>query len=99
MDQPISAVEANRRFSGLLREVRDGRSYVVTARGKPIARIALNTNVLACPEGVDGAGESLGRYQGGLSSGDAPIMPVSTMRWPWANDSASASVEKSSSMR
>ena len=39
MDQPISAVEANRRFSGLLREVRDGRSYVVTARGKPIARI------------------------------------------------------------
>lgn len=39
MDQPIPAAEANRHFSRLLREVRDGRSYVVTAHGKPIARI------------------------------------------------------------
>ena len=39
MDQAISAAEANRRFSHLLREVRDGRSYVVTAHGKPVARI------------------------------------------------------------
>ncbi len=39
MDQPILAAEANRHFSRLLREVRDGRSYVVTAHGKPIARI------------------------------------------------------------
>jgi prevent-host-death family protein len=39
MDQPIPAAEANRNFSRLLREVRDGRSYVVTAHGKPIARI------------------------------------------------------------
>jgi prevent-host-death family protein len=39
MDQAISAAEANRGFSRLLREVRDGHSYVVTAHGKPVARI------------------------------------------------------------
>ena len=45
MDQAISAAEANRSFSRLLREVRDGRSYVVTAHGKPVARI------VPCTEG------------------------------------------------
>lgn len=39
MDQTISAAEANRNFSHLLREVREGRSYIVTAHGKPVARI------------------------------------------------------------
>ncbi len=39
MDQIISAAEANRRFSTLLREARDGHSFIVTARGKPVARI------------------------------------------------------------
>jgi prevent-host-death family protein len=39
MDQPISAADANRSFSRILREVREGRSYVVTAHGKPVARI------------------------------------------------------------
>jgi prevent-host-death family protein len=39
MDQAISAAEANRCFSRLLREVREGRTYVVTAHGKPVARI------------------------------------------------------------
>jgi prevent-host-death family protein len=39
MDQPISAAETNRSFSRILREVRDGRSYVVTAHGQPVARI------------------------------------------------------------
>lgn len=39
MDRTISAAEANRAFSRLLGEVRDGRSYVVTAHGKPIARL------------------------------------------------------------
>ena len=39
MDQSISAAEANRNFSMLLRSVRDGQSYVVTSHGKPIARI------------------------------------------------------------
>ena len=39
MDEIVSAAEANRRFSRLLREVREGRSYVVTAHGRPVAKI------------------------------------------------------------
>lgn len=39
MDEIISAAEANRRFSQLLRTVREGRSYVVTSHGRPVARI------------------------------------------------------------
>jgi prevent-host-death family protein len=39
MDEAISAADANRRFSELLRKIRDGRSYVVTSHGKPVARI------------------------------------------------------------
>ena len=38
MDKFISAAEANRQFSALLREVRKGRQYVVTSHGRPIAR-------------------------------------------------------------
>jgi prevent-host-death family protein len=39
MDQPISAAEANRSFSQILRDVRSGQTFVVTAHGKPVARI------------------------------------------------------------
>jgi prevent-host-death family protein len=39
MEEPISAADANRRFSVLLRKVREGRSYVVTSHGKPVARL------------------------------------------------------------
>jgi prevent-host-death family protein len=39
MAQSVSAAEANRNFSHILREVRGGASYVVTAHGKPVARI------------------------------------------------------------
>jgi len=39
MENPVSAAEANRSFSHLLREVRGGASFVVTAHGKPVARI------------------------------------------------------------
>jgi prevent-host-death family protein len=35
----ISAAEANREFSAVLRGVRRGRSYVVTSHGRPVARI------------------------------------------------------------
>jgi prevent-host-death family protein len=35
----ISAAEANRRFSRILREVREGETVVVTSRGEPVARI------------------------------------------------------------
>ena len=39
MDKAISAAEANRRFSELLRTVRRGQSVLVTSHGKPVARI------------------------------------------------------------
>ncbi|HEX5475863.1 MAG TPA: type II toxin-antitoxin system prevent-host-death family antitoxin [Vicinamibacterales bacterium] len=35
----ISAAEANRHFSTVLRRVRDGRSYTVTSHGRAVARI------------------------------------------------------------
>jgi prevent-host-death family protein len=39
LEETISAAEANRSFSRLLRDVREGHSYVVTAHGRPIARL------------------------------------------------------------
>jgi len=39
MEEMVTAAEANRRFSRLLRQVREGHSYVVTAHGPPVARI------------------------------------------------------------
>jgi prevent-host-death family protein len=39
MASAISAADANRRFSAVLRGVRNGRSYVITSHGKPVARI------------------------------------------------------------
>ena len=40
MEKAISAAEANRSFSHLLREVKQGRSYIVTSHGQPVARIS-----------------------------------------------------------
>lgn len=40
MEKAISAADANRKFSQLLREVREGRTYVVTSHGRPVARIS-----------------------------------------------------------
>jgi prevent-host-death family protein len=39
VEETVSAADANRRFSLLLRGVREGRSYVVTSHGKPVARL------------------------------------------------------------
>ncbi len=39
MDEAVSAAEANRRFSLILRGVHEGRSYVVTSHGRPVARV------------------------------------------------------------
>lgn len=39
MEKIVSAADANRRFSDLLRGVRKGRSYVVTSHGRPIAKL------------------------------------------------------------
>lgn len=41
MDKAVSAADANRRFSELLRTVRKGRSVVVTSHGRPVAKITL----------------------------------------------------------
>lgn len=35
----VSAADANRNFSKLLRDVRGGRSFVITSHGKPVAKI------------------------------------------------------------
>ncbi|ARN81067.1 type II toxin-antitoxin system prevent-host-death family antitoxin [Methylocystis bryophila] len=40
MEEAVSAAEANRKFSLILRGVREGHSYVVTSHGRPVARIA-----------------------------------------------------------
>ena len=40
MDETISAAEANRAFSRILRDVQAGRAYVVTVHGRAVARIA-----------------------------------------------------------
>jgi prevent-host-death family protein len=39
MEEAVSAADANRSFSLLLRGVREGHSYVVTSHGKPVARL------------------------------------------------------------
>ena len=39
MEEAVSAADANRQFSQLLRGVRDGHSYVVTSHGRPVARL------------------------------------------------------------
>ena len=40
MDKTVSAADANRQFSELLRTVKRGRSVIITSHGKPVARIA-----------------------------------------------------------
>jgi prevent-host-death family protein len=44
MDEAVSAADANRRFSELLRNVRKGKSVVVTSHGKAVARIVPMTD-------------------------------------------------------
>lgn len=39
MDETISAADANRNFSTLLRRVREGHVIIVTSHGKPVAKI------------------------------------------------------------
>jgi prevent-host-death family protein len=39
MDEAVSAADANRNFSSLLRSVRAGQSFVITSHGRPVARI------------------------------------------------------------
>ena len=38
-EETVTAAEANRSFSRLLRGVREGRCYTVTSHGQPVARL------------------------------------------------------------
>ena len=50
MEKPVSAADANRKFSKLLRTVREGGSYIVTSHGKAVARIVpIEKNGAATP--------------------------------------------------
>ncbi len=55
VEEAVSAADANRRFSELLRTVRDGRSVVVTSHGRPVARIVPITEHDRTSEGAHGA--------------------------------------------
>ncbi|MGE0724316.1 MAG: type II toxin-antitoxin system Phd/YefM family antitoxin [Alphaproteobacteria bacterium] len=39
MDESVTAAEANRRFSHFLRKVRDGGPVIITAHGRPVAKL------------------------------------------------------------
>jgi prevent-host-death family protein len=39
MSETITATEANRDFSRILREVGNGQTYIITSHGRPIARL------------------------------------------------------------
>jgi prevent-host-death family protein len=56
MDKAVSAADANRRFSELLRTVKKGGSVVVTSHGKPVARI---TPVVEDERAAEGARSAL----------------------------------------
>ncbi len=52
MEEIVSAAEANRDFSRMLRGVREGLSYVVTCHGQPIARLVHMDKFGAVPSGA-----------------------------------------------
>ena len=56
MDKSVSAADANRRFSELLRTVKKGRSIIVTSHGKPVAKI---TPVVEDERAAEGARSAL----------------------------------------
>ena len=39
MERAISSSEANQRFSEMLRDVQGGDTFVVTSRGRPVAKV------------------------------------------------------------
>ena len=55
MEKPVSAADANRKFSKLLRAVREGRSFVVTSHGTAVARIVPAEKDSGVTRGAKGA--------------------------------------------
>jgi prevent-host-death family protein len=39
MERAITASDANQHFSEMLRDVQDGETFVVTSRGRPVAKV------------------------------------------------------------
>jgi prevent-host-death family protein len=56
MERSVSAADANRRFSELLRTVKQGDSVMVTSHGKPVAKI---TPVVEHDRATEGARSAL----------------------------------------
>lgn len=56
MNKSVSAADANRRFSEVLRTVKKGRSVIVTSHGKPVAKI---TPVVEGEQAAKGARSAL----------------------------------------
>jgi prevent-host-death family protein len=55
MNNSVSAADANRRFSQLLRTVKEGRSVIVTNHGKPVAKISPVGEDIRAAEGARSA--------------------------------------------
>lgn len=71
MSESISAADANRKFSQLLRGVReDGMTYVVTSHGKPVARI------VPIAEERDDAVRALVKQQWLQSLAERPVLNI-----------------------
>jgi prevent-host-death family protein len=68
MDRFVTATEANQRFSEMLREVGQGESFIVTSRGKPLARMS--------PVGVKAGGNNTSEFHAYLRS-----LPQITHNW------------------
>ncbi len=74
MEEAVSAAEANRKFSLILRGVRAGHSYVVTSHGRPVARIIPASEPTATPS--SGRAALLARLEG------QPVVDAG----PWTRD-------------
>ena len=75
MDESVSAAEANRQFSRILRGVKGGRTYVVTSHGAAVARIV--------PAGRDGAVAAAARQ---ALIGRLRARPTQLVAGPWRRD-------------
>jgi prevent-host-death family protein len=77
MSESISAADANRQFSRLLRGVREeGATYIVTSHGKPVARI------VPINEAADDKERAAARRAYYAKLRDRPLFKVE----PWTRD-------------
>jgi prevent-host-death family protein len=75
VEEAVSAAEANRQFSRILREVREGKSYLVTSHGAPVARIVPAQRGSATVEAAKEA--LLSRLQ---------VQPIAILGQGWSRD-------------